>query len=61
MSSGDVRVQCPYCFQVIDLSLDPETRGVTIQDCEVCCRPWQLTVKHRKRDGRLLVRVERAQ
>jgi hypothetical protein len=56
----DVRVQCPYCFQIIDLALDPETRGVAIQDCEVCCRPWQLTVKRGKRTGKLRVRVERA-
>lgn len=56
---SDVRVQCPYCFQIIDFTLDPETRGVTIQDCEVCCRPWQMTVRRSKKTGRLRVSVDR--
>jgi hypothetical protein len=31
-----------------------------VQDCDVCCRPWQLFVE-RDEDGRLYVGVERAQ
>jgi hypothetical protein len=36
---------CPYCLQhismLLDLSLDGEHSY--IEDCEVCCRPIQLT------------------
>lgn len=44
-SSNDIiQVQCPYCFELIDVYVDPETQGEMIQDCEVCCNPWQLLV-----------------
>lgn len=55
-----VQVQCPYCFQWIELVLDPEQRGEMIEDCEVCCRPWRVLVR-RRRDGSPAVVVERAQ
>lgn len=35
---------CPYCWQrisvVLDLSIDEQ---VYIEDCEVCCRPMQIS------------------
>lgn len=35
---------CPYCWQeisfVLDLSVDEQSY---IEDCEVCCRPIQIT------------------
>lgn len=40
-------VACPYCGAEIELNLDPGG-GATqryVEDCEVCCRPWQLTVR----------------
>lgn len=55
-----VTVQCPYCFEVVEIDLDPETRGALVQDCEVCCNPWQLHV-HRDEDGNVTVDIERAQ
>lgn len=55
-----VSVQCPWCFEVVEIDLDPETEGTFIQDCEVCCNPWQLTVT-RDDDGTPEVMVERAQ
>lgn len=40
-------VACPYCGAGVGLILDPgggsEQRYV--EDCEVCCRPWQVTVR----------------
>ena len=36
--------QCPYCWENISMLLDtslPQTSYV--EDCEVCCRPIQLT------------------
>ena len=54
-----VTVTCPYCFQRVELFVDPDTEGSYVEDCEICCRPWQVTVS---RDGdRLDVVVDRAQ
>ncbi|EAR20918.1 CPXCG motif-containing cysteine-rich protein [Nitrococcus mobilis] len=39
-----VEVQCPWCFELVELLIDPETEGHYIEDCEVCCRPWQISV-----------------
>jgi len=54
-----VRVRCPYCREWVDLYVDPDTTGMLVEDCAVCCRPWAVTVE---RDaGRLRVHVSRAQ
>ena len=37
-------VTCPYCGEDVEIYLEPEVRGTLIQDCEVCCNPWQLRV-----------------
>jgi hypothetical protein len=55
-----VTVQCPYCFEVVEIDLDPETEGTFVQDCEVCCNPWQLTVV-RDEDGAPSVQIDRAE
>lgn len=38
-------IQCPFCGQCFELAIDttqPEQRFTT--DCEICCRPMQVTV-----------------
>ncbi len=55
---GGVTVQCPYCFEWVEILLDPETSGEMVQDCEVCCRPWQLFVT-RAGSGPPTIRIER--
>lgn len=55
-----VGVQCPYCFESVELDLDPETEGRFVQDCEVCCNPWSITVTYDE-DGNPTVDVERSQ
>ncbi|GEM_PF-851621 len=53
------RVRCPYCREWVDLYIDPDTTGVLVEDCAVCCRPWTVTIE---RDaGKLRVQVSRAQ
>ena len=52
-------VECPFCGETVGIYLDPETLGSLVQDCEVCCRPWELVVQ-RDRDGRLSVHVSLA-
>ncbi len=54
-----VSVTCPYCFERTDLVVDPDTEGSYVEDCEVCCRPWQITVV--RAGGELEVVVDRAQ
>ena len=39
-------VACPYCGEEVELAIDPGG-GATqqyVEDCEVCCRPMNLTV-----------------
>lgn len=66
MSAGDgywnvpIEVQCPYCGERVEIAIAPDVWGEMVQDCEVCCNPWQLTVT-RDRDGDPDVRVERLQ
>lgn len=37
---------CPYCGAEVQLLLDPGGGALQryIEDCEVCCRPWNLRV-----------------
>ena len=52
-------VRCPYCREWVELYVDPETTGVMVEDCAVCCRPWNVMVE---RDGdKMRVHVSRAQ
>jgi hypothetical protein len=40
-------LNCPYCGSGVELLLDPGGGPVQryVEDCEVCCRPWQLRVQ----------------
>lgn len=53
-------VQCPYCFEWCEVYVEPDTNGQLVQDCEICCRPWNVFVHHGE-DGELHVTVDRAQ
>ena len=37
-------VTCPYCGEELEIYLEPDVRGTLVQDCEVCCNPWQVLV-----------------
>ncbi|WFE69593.1 CPXCG motif-containing cysteine-rich protein [Thiomicrospira sp. R3] len=38
-------IQCPYCWEVIEIVIDPsEPQQDYIEDCFVCCRPIHLQV-----------------
>jgi hypothetical protein len=41
-------VSCPYCGEEIEIYVELDVRGSYIQDCEVCCNPWNV---HVSRDG----------
>ncbi len=40
-------ITCPYCGEDVEIYLEPDVHGRLIQDCEVCCNPWQLRVTGR--------------
>jgi hypothetical protein len=37
---------CPYCGEDVDLDIDEGggSRQSYVQDCPVCCQPWQVEV-----------------
>ena len=44
--------QCPYCGETISFVIDTSEPAQTyIEDCEVCCRPIQVT--YQATDGEL--------
>ena len=38
------QVTCPYCGETVELFLKSDVEGSLVQDCEVCCNPWQVQV-----------------
>lgn len=41
-------VYCPYCNESVEIALDPGS-GATqqyVEDCEVCCQPWTVSVQY---------------
>ena len=46
-------VMCPYCGETLTLELDVGggTYQQYVQDCEVCCRPWQVAVRYTGRSA----------
>ncbi|MCU0618875.1 MAG: CPXCG motif-containing cysteine-rich protein [Gemmatimonadaceae bacterium] len=41
-------VTCPFCAESVEIALDPGSGTVQsyVQDCEVCCNPWQVFVEY---------------
>jgi transposase-like protein len=41
-------VVCPYCGEGVTIGLDPAGGTVQryVEDCQVCCRPWQVRVSY---------------
>jgi hypothetical protein len=40
-------VTCPYCSETVEISVDPGGGSTQeyVEDCEVCCNPWQVNVQ----------------
>jgi hypothetical protein len=45
-------LSCPYCGEAVDLDIDEGGGGRQsyVEDCPVCCQPWQVDVR-RDREG----------
>jgi hypothetical protein len=41
-------VSCPHCGASVEIRLDPGGGAAQqyVEDCEVCCRPWQVHVRY---------------
>jgi hypothetical protein len=41
-------VNCPYCNEPVEISLDAGSGGTQeyVEDCEVCCQPWTVSVRY---------------
>lgn len=41
-------LSCPYCGEAVELDIDESggSRQAFVQDCPVCCQPWQVEVVH---------------
>jgi hypothetical protein len=41
-------VSCPYCGAEVEIALDPGGGSPQkyVEDCEVCCSPWQVVVRY---------------
>jgi hypothetical protein len=52
-------VTCPYCWETLQVLLDPEEAGQSyIEDCQVCCHPMQVCLSM-DGQGRLEASAER--
>lgn len=51
-------VTCPHCGEEVEITLDPSggDQQEYIEDCEVCCNPWSVTV-HYDVEGKAEVEV----
>ena len=49
-------VVCPYCGEAMSVGLDPGSgqRQDYVEDCQVCCQPWRVSVHYRD-DGSAIV------
>ena len=39
-----VIIACPYCGESVEVYLESDIEGNLVQDCEVCCNPWDINV-----------------
>ena len=55
----EATVRCPYCGEINEIALDPGSGNQQeyVEDCQVCCRPWQVAV-HYLPDGTADVSVQ---
>ena len=37
-------IACPYCGESVEVYLESDIEGNLVQDCEVCCNPWDINV-----------------
>lgn len=53
-----VTIDCPYCGEAVEIAIEGDVAGEMVIDCQVCCRPWNLSTERDANGGRL-VNVQR--
>jgi hypothetical protein len=55
---GAAGATCPYCGEDVEIVIDPGGGSFQeyVEDCEVCCQPWQVRVSIDE-DGHVQVTV----
>lgn len=58
IASREATVVCPYCGEAVEIALDPGSGSAQqyVEDCEICCQPWQVDVRYDS-DGAAAVTV----
>lgn len=55
MTTEDVEVQCPHCWERIVLEVDPSVADQEyIEDCSVCCNPLLIHVTFDRKTRELI-------
>ena len=46
--SEPLALNCPYCGEAVELDIDEGggSEQSYVEDCPVCCRPWQVEITH---------------
>lgn len=62
VADSEAEVHCPYCGESVSIAIDPGggSHQQYVEDCEVCCRPWQVHVDY-DQDGFATVTLDPAQ
>jgi hypothetical protein len=49
----EATVMCPYCGEPNEIALDAGSGAAQdyVEDCQVCCRPWRVTVYYNDAGG----------
>ncbi len=44
----EVIITCPHCGEPNEIGLDPGGGPIQeyVEDCQVCCQPWRVTVRY---------------
>lgn len=54
---AEFAITCPYCGETIEVLVDPtEAEQAYIEDCQVCCRPIEISV-NLSLDGQIKITV----
>ena len=54
----EATVSCPYCGETVTIALDPGGGSIQdyVEDCQVCCQPWALSVSYHQGHADVSVR-----
>lgn len=55
----EATVICPYCSETVTIALDAGGGPIQeyVEDCQVCCQPWQVSVTFRGGEASVSVRA----